>query len=300
MTLSQRRAVRFFSSFILSAILAFLANGAHAKEPYQEVVSGQYSRDDGDQNSRTISYGLQGRVYFSPVKTDGHPYGEAAFLERIGSVYVRVEEDEFKETGREGDGPLFGAGINAVKPGVPYAVEAFYIRSTRDYDPPSTLEVTGYAYGTKVGYFFTDTCLIGLQYVYNTWDNEWAGFPEVIGRQQVYGLFMKYDRDLGQNRLVSPQATLGRHTDSVQTDRWRNIEESILVDYYFTRSLSAGVGLRNSSGTKEEWEGKTYSANIVYYLTPRLSVKAGVERFLNANNGQENSKSYDTVVAARF
>jgi hypothetical protein len=284
----------------LFAALVFFSHGAYAEEQYQTVVSGLYNRHDGDQNSRTISYGLQGRAYFTPVKTDGHPYGEAAFLERIGSVYGFAEKGEFSEPGREGDGPLFGIGINAAKPGVPLAVEVFYNRSTREYDPPSTPEVTNDTYGTKAGYFFTDTGIAGFQYLYSAWDNESTGFPHTILRQLQYGFFTKYDHDRGQNRLLSIQATLTKHESRKFAETLRNTEESVLIDYYFTRSLSAGVGFRNASGTEADWEGKTYSANVQYYLTRLISINAGFARFLNANAGKENSRSCNTGVAARF
>ena len=296
----MKRSISIVASFTLSAVVVFFSHGASAEEPYQAVISGIYSREDGDQNSRTITYGLQGRFYFAPVITDGHPYGEAAFLERIGSVYVLAEEDEFRNRGRNGDGPVFRAGINAIRPGVPYTVEAYYVRSTRDYDPPSTQDVTGDQYVARAGYFVAAAWQVGLSYLYSAWDNTWAAYPEVIVRQQQYGLFTKYDHDLGQDRLVSLQATLGRHTTSQPADPGRNTEASILIDYYFTRSLSIGAGFRDSSGTEEAWEGTTYSANVQYFLTPRFSVRAGVERFLNANDGRENSKSYNTVVSARF
>jgi len=293
---------RYVSSVVIAMYLVLISGviAAYAEEQYQTAVSGLYSHVDGDQGSSTISYGLSGREYFTPVKTDGHPYSEASFLERIGSMYGVVQQQEFKSPGRTGDGPFLGIELNATKPGFPLAIELFYNRSMRDYDPPSTLEATTDIYGTRAGYFITDTGIVGIQHLYSTSDNESAGYSPTIIRQQQYGFFTKYDHDLGENKMVSLQATLTKHTTRQFTEMLRNTEESLSVDYYFTRSLSAGVEFKNKSGTEVAWEGKTWSAGIQYYVTRLISVNVGFSRFLNANDGKESSKSYTTGLSARF
>lgn len=296
----MKKAIKIVASCMLFAVIGFFVQRASAEEQYQTVVSGLYEFDEGDQGSRQTSYGLQSRFYFSPVKTDKHPYGEAAFLERIGSVYAQALWNEYRFTSREGDGPLFQIGINAAKPGVPVAVELFYIRSSRDYNAPSTLEVTNDTFGIRAGYFFSDTWLTGIQYINSAWDNTSESYSSIILRQQQYRLFTKYDHDLGQNRMLSVYTALGIYENKDQGEIFRNIEESIQLDYYFTKSLSVGLGFNNSSGTDEGREGQTYSTNIQYYFTSSISANLGFSWFENKNVFQQSWTSYSGAVSARF
>ena len=66
------------------------------------------------------------------------------------------------------------------------------------------------------------------------------------------------------------------------------------------RGLSAGIGIDNASGNDENNEGRTYSANVRYFILPRFSVQARYDRFLNANAGKVDNKTFGAVLATRF
>lgn len=305
----MRTRICFMAAAVLAGVL-LCSFGVSAEEQYQTEVSATYNRFDADLGSRVITYGVSGQVFFAPVPTAEHPYAEAAFLERIGSVILTAEKEESKSGSGfvKGDGPVYMADLTFAKPGMPIAAEILYSRLRLDFDTPLegfyvAKESVG---GLRVGNYFTNTLFAGVQYMYRTIQISFMGNPSSALRGNDYGLFAKYVREIGHQEL-SLEAELGQRTESEEADRLRNTEFSIAADYFFTKGLSAGVGFKNSSGTAELEEGKTYSANVRYFITPRLSVQALYNRFLNSHpliafsdQTLESTRQFGFVVAGRF
>lgn len=294
---------RRISSFAVSGlfmIFVFCTAAAYAEEQYQTEISAIYLRSDANQDSRAIMYGVSAQVFFEPVKTAEHPYAEAAFLERIGSVFVTALNVDEKSGPLKGKGPMLDLGVNYAKPGFPLAIQATYAASKQDYDAPFSGDVKSSSYGLSVGNYFTNTLLAGVEYLYNTADFSFTGSSSTI-KNTGYGLFAKYVYELEHGKELSFEGSLGTGKSDDGNETLSNTNVALSVDYFFTRSLSAGVGIKNSSGKDENAEGRTYSANARYFITPGFSVQATYDRFLNSNAGfANNDKSFGVFLAARF
>jgi Putative general bacterial porin len=290
-------------SFLVFGLMAVLVSGytaAYAAEQYQTEISPEYLRSDSDDNFRVIMAGFNAEMFFAPVNTADHPYAEAAFLERIGSVFISAARVDTKDDVLKGDGMFYGAGINVAKPGCPLAVRATYAATKIDYTEPATGNLKISEYGIRAGYYFLPTLLAGVEYDHTKRDFALAGFRGVSDKRADYGFFAKYVHELRGGREMSFEAALGTSSFDDGTETLTNTRESLDLDYFFNRGLSAGVGIENNSGKDKSREGRTYSANVNAFITPMFSVKALYERFLNSNHGEPSDRTIDVLLAARF
>ncbi len=285
---------------VLSVVLFFCAVAAYAEEQYLTEVSANYFRVDADQDSRAIMYGVSAAVFFEPVKTGEHPFAVAAFLERIGSVFVSVANFDTKSGSWEGRGPVLQVGVNYAKPGFPLAIQAQYFNSKTDFGAPFNGSIKENGYSLSVGNYFTNTLFAGVDYMYNKADFSFAGIPSSSTNSKSYDLFAKYIYELEYGRGLGFYGSFGTSKSDDGTETLSNTNVALAVDYFFNRNVSAGVGIASSSGQDKDAEGRTYSANVRYFITPQYSVQAAYDRFLNANAGLWDYKSYSVTFAARF
>jgi outer membrane receptor protein involved in Fe transport len=276
---------------VLSVVLVFCTVAAYAEEQYQTEVSADYIRLDTDKNSRTLAYGVSAEMFFAPVKTAEHPYAEAAFLEHIGSAFVSVLNYEMKTGTLEGNGQRLLAGVNYTRPDFPLAIKATYATTKLDFNAPANGKLHFKSYDLSIGNYFLHTLLAGIEYSY---------FKEDSSRSKDYRLFAKYVHELEHGRALNFDGNLGTSKSDDGTETLSNNYVGLSIDYFLNRSLSAGVGIDNNSGKDESNEGRTYSANVRYFFTPRLSVRANYARFLNANAGLSDFKLFGATLAARF
>jgi hypothetical protein len=297
----MRKSSSRIATFVLSVALVFCAFAAYAEEQYQTEVLANYFRLDADQDARTIMYGFSAAVFFEPVKTADHPYALAAFLERIGSVFASAGHEDSKSGPWEGKGPMLVAGVNYAKPGFPLAIQAMYVTSKIDFGAPFNGNVKSNSYSLSVGNYFTNNLLAGVGYSYSKTDSSFSGFLSGSANTKGYDLFVNYVYELEHGRELAFAGDMGKSRSDYLIETVSNTEVALSVDYFFNRSLSAGVGIANSSSKDDNNnEGRTYSANVRYFITPRFSVLATYDRFLNAHPGLLNDKSFGATLAARF
>ncbi len=290
--------------FVAAMCLAsfFYSVAAYGEEQYQSEVSVGYSQTkEGDY--KAALYGISGEVFFEPVNTAEHAYAEAAFLERIGSVFATANNGEIESGGLKGDGTAFGLGINFAKPDLPLTFSAFYVNNSTEYDSPFSNKSEADGYGLSVGNYFLPRLLAGI--MYNRTKSETTYLTlSFSSKDTEYGLFAKYVHELGQGMELSLEGTVARETyeSGFSDEKASNINSALSVDYYFNRGLSAGIDVERGAGEIQGFEGMTYGVNVRYFITPRLSVSVGYDKFFNAHNdeGFEDAKSYDAVIAARF
>jgi hypothetical protein len=294
------KRIGIFLIYSLSAVLVSAHTSAYAAERYQVEISPEYLQSNSDDNFRAILAGFNAEMFFAPVNTAGHPYAEAAFLERIGSVFISAARVDTRDDVLKGDGLLLGAGINLTKPDFPLAVTATYAATKIYYTEPAAGDLKIREYNIRAGYYFLHTLLAGVEYARTRRDFVLAGFRGVSDERADYGLFAKYVHELHGGRKLSFEAALGTNKFEDGTETLTNTRESLSADYFFNRSLSAGAGLKYNSGKDRGTEGTTYSANVNAFITPMLSIKAVYERFLNSNHDQPSDRVIDVALAARF
>jgi len=296
----MKKSLGLIAVSVLSVVLVFCTVAAYAEEQYQTEVSTNYLRSDLDSNGRSSMYGVSAVVFFDPVKTAEHSYAEAAFLERIGSVNAGVWNYDWKSGQTEGKGPMLIVGVNYAQPGFPLAIQAMYYTEKIKYNGLSNGKIKVNGYSLSIGNYFTDTLLVGVAYGYSKADYSFTGFSSPSTNSKDYGLFAKYVYELEHDRELSFEGNMGTSKSDDGTETLSNTNVALAIDYYFNRSLSAGVGIDNRSGKDKANEGRTYSTNVRYFFTPRISVQATYDRFRNDNPSLFNDKTVGAILAARF
>jgi hypothetical protein len=287
---------------VMCLVSFFYSVAALGGEQYQAEVSVDYSQTKGG-DYKAAFYGLSGEVFFEPVRTDEHAYAEAAFLERIGSVRVMAYNLDTESGGFKGDGHAFGLGINYAKPNFPLAISAFYFNSSSKLDAPLSSKGEADGYDLSIGNYFLPRLLAGITYSRFKAESTYLTYS-FTSKDTEYSLFAKYVHELGQGRELSLGGTVTRETyeSSFGGEKANNINSALGVNYYFNRSLSAGIDIKRGAGEIEGYEGMTYGANVRYFITPRFSVSVVYDKFFNKHNdeGFDDEKSYEVALAARF
>jgi hypothetical protein len=290
-----------FSLYVfVSLVLFFYTAAANAAEDYQAEISALYNHHEASDDFKMDMAGISGEFFFSPVNMKDHPYAEAAFLERVGSVYVASFLSDVKGTGSTGDGITYDIGVNLAQPGFPLAVQLVYMTSDYDYDAPSSASFESNSYGISIGNYVTDNLMAGVEYFSSKSEMSSSVFPTMTWKSKDYGLFARYAGELSEGKHVSLEGSLGQSKSEDDIESEKNTNIALAADYFFNRALSAGIGIERSSGDAQTEEGMTYTANVRYFITSQFSLQAAYDRFLNSNAGVASDWSYTLSAAVRF
>jgi len=296
----MRKSNVSYSLYFFIALVLFFTTAANAAEDqYQSEISALYSHLEASDDFKMDMAGISGEFFFSPVNTKDHPYAEAAFLERVGSVFVASFLSDLKGTSTTGDGITYDIGVNLAQPGFPLAVQLVYMNSDYDYDPPSSTSFEANSYGIRFGNYFTDKFMAGVEYFSSKSEMSNPVLPSMTWKSKDYGLFARYAGELSEGKHISLEGSLGQ-SKSDATESEKNTNIALAADYFFNRALSAGIGIERSSGDAQTEEGMTYKANARYFITSQFSLQAAYDRFLNSNAGVASDWSYTLGASARF
>lgn len=289
-----------YSSLVMFVVLGFCAVASYAEEQYQAEISVGSNRSDYDQDVRAITDTFSAEIFFAPVKTAERPYAAAAFLERNGSVKLSIGDSGVNSGTGEGSGPRLFAGVNYARPDFPLAIQATYSKSKFEYGAPINMTSNSNAYSISIGNYFTRALLAGIGYANSKSDASRPGMPTLTFKNTDYSLFARYINELEHGTALDLAGSLSSSTSDDGTSKLRNIIEQFSVEYFFNRGLSAGIGIENRSGENLGSEGRTYSADVRYFASPRFSVIAMYGRFLNANAGYTSDKHFGVTMALRI
>lgn len=294
--------IRFSSLAVLVALCSCASASYAAEEQYQTEISALYGRSDFAQDYRLTGIGVLAEVFFAPVKTAEHPYAEAAFLERIGSVRVMALDVGTKGGGTKTDGRQLLVGVNYAKPDSPLLIQAMYGSQQYDYDTPVNAVSKGSSINLNIGNYFTHTLLVGVDYFSSKSKFSYSsyGMPTFYFRHIDYGFSAKYVNEMEHGNALSLYGSLSSSTSDDGIDNLKNTNEHLLVDYYFNPTLSAGFGIGNSSGEDLHAENRTYSMNVRHFVAPSVSVSAIYQRYLKKNDGYDDSKFTQIMMSLRF
>ncbi len=298
----MRKSNISFTLYVFIAMMFFfytiVANAA--EDQYQAEISALYNHHEASDDFKMDIAGISGEFFFAPVNTKDHPYAEAAFLERAGSVFVASFLSDIKGAGATGDGITYDIGVNLAQPGFPLAVQLVYMTSDYDYDPPSSATSESNSYGISLGNYVTDNLMAGVEYFSSKSESSGPFFPTMTWKSKDYGLFARYAGELSEGKHVSLEGSLGQSKSEDDFESEKNTNIALAADYFFNRALSAGIGIERSSGDAPTEEGMTYTANVRYFITPRFSLQAAYDRFLNSNAGVASDWSYTLGASVRF
>lgn len=285
-----------------------------AQEQYRTELSAKYQRNDFEREGRTL-YTTAGLEYFlAPVHTDNHPYAEAAFLERIGSVGFSGTDGDYNSDGATGDQRSYDLFVNYSTPDFPVVITASWYTGTDNYKYNGGyygyLADSDYDYySLSLGKYLSHGLLVNIAYSLNhaeTTNTFWytplpaASMDISTFRSKQYSLATKYVRELENGSAFNLEGFLLQESFDASGQKEHNFIVAVAGDYYFTRRVSAGVGIMSQNTASQYSDGKSYSINVKGFITPRFSVQTRYERFLNDNDGRPSDRNYALTLAARF
>lgn len=288
-----------FWLFVGLAVL-FSAPAVQAQEDYRSEISASYLNFDPSDDGTMYVYGASAELFFAPVSTAEHAYAEAAFLERAGSLRVGVQNQVDHSGIDKSDGPGIGVALTYAKAGFPLAIGASYSQTWIASGDSAGTDFEARSYGLRVGNYFTDSLLAGLLYSYSKNEFSSPGTPDSSTESNTYGIFARYAHELQGETSLSFEGELVSERYDNNTETLTNTISALDVDYYFSHKLSVGLGVANNTGEEEANEGMTYGARARYFFTPQVSLLAGYNRFLSANEGYGSAKTFSTTLAMRF
>lgn len=270
-------------------------DAAHAQENYQTEISADWSiyEDDSDREGKT--YNLKAEIHFTEVDTVDHPFAEAAFLERIGSIRVSAGKYEYKNSATiKADGHIYAVGANFMKPDLPITIKTEFMKGKLEFDAPLDGNNTINYYNFGIGYFFTRSLLVGVEYSYKEQDIE---IPIILVnktyKRDNYKLAVKFVRELRNGTAFNIEGSFGVSQLDDGTDDESNTIIEILGDYYFNQKISIGGGLERNAGNHNGYEGITFKIDTKAFLTSIFSINFEFEK-------SADEESLQFILLARF
>jgi hypothetical protein len=249
----------------LSSLAA--APAACLADDYRAEVRGVYSQLEGPADFPDLdAFSVQGRWYFEPVKTDGLPLAEAAFLGRASSVSVgAARSDTSFATQRVFHLNSQGASIGYYIPDTMFFAGVSASRGERITGISSTVVQKDYdtAWSGVVGVAPLDGLLVTTEFHEHGYDpNLTARYVGKLPNAHYYA---------GTVRLVDPDgadATFG-----------------VDFDYYFDDTFSAGLGYADGA--------ESVTGRVRKFFSPRFSLGGSYTT-------NDFSDSFSVDVAWRF
>ncbi|MDH3976530.1 MAG: putative porin [Deltaproteobacteria bacterium] len=285
--------------FLAASFLFFTTAQAQESFRFEGEALIHASEDDDDIEVKVI--GVGGTFYFTDVNTSDHPYAEAAFLERVGSVYAGVGIGTIdSDVGMDGDITSVMADAEFMQTGSPIFLEASVSRMIIDVDSPPGGDVTWTILGIGGGWFIEDGLRVGVEYIHEEEDRD---VPILVERTIEYDTLSvngKMVKKLGAGRAFNAEATVSYVMYDDEVDDGSNNVLSLSGDYFFNRKMSAGAGLEYNRGDDNSEEGETFAANFTNFFIPRLYITVDVERFEADNRSGSDEDSLDVSLTLRF
>lgn len=232
---------------------------------YRAEVQGSYARliGPGDFPDLDASW-IQGRYFFSPVRTDGLPLAEAAFLGRASSVSVAAGRSESS----------FGVGVFRLNSQA--ASVGYYI--------PGTVFFAGVSASR-----YEHITALNSTTVLTDYDTRWSG---VLGITPVDGLLVTtvlrergYDPNITARYVGKlPNSHYYVGTVSVVDPDRGDTAFGAEFDYYFDDTFSAGLAYQDGS--------ESVTARLRKFITPRFAI--------GGSYTDDEANSFSVDIAWRF
>lgn len=273
-----------------------------ADDSYRTELALDHSRLSTDGGYEQEASSASAEIYFEPVNVENHPVAEAAFLERVGSVYFlggRATADSAllsAETRR-----LYLAGITYAKAESPFVAQAAYSKVDWDYDTPdATLE--GDLYALAAGWYVSPTGLVSLGWIHTDSKLSADGWPDMNLEDDIYSVDVKYVGKFASGAAYNVETKLSAEEKDVDGEKDSMNAVALSGDYYLSRRLSLGGGIELIRGSDESREGNTYTATARWFITPRFSAEVETSWFMVSRAEQDdmNERSTDLTLAMRF
>lgn len=231
----------------LAATILCALTAAGTANAYQAEVTGGFAVTDIDIAGAddVESYGLQGKIFLNDVSTANGPLAEAAFLDRASNLSINYDRSE------AGD-----IKTDTIYAGVEYfAQSGLYVNAKigqASFDV-GTENTDATVYSAELGFIPTDGLLVAFGLVGADSD-----FDNTIDPT----LRVKYVAPLGAGD-IGVEAYLG--LGDLET-------QSLAVDYYFDKTISAGFDVENDNAS----DSKSFGINAKKFFGEQFNIGARV------------------------
>lgn len=291
-----------------------------ANEAYKEEVSLQWTTEDienqGTDYIENDIFELTGKIYFSPVENRDHPLAEAAYLQRVGSVAIAGYRQK-NVYNLSTVSPLFfdeesvtrGGAIQAtyMQPDKPFMFQASYQSDTTDAEDQimNTLyeyEEESSGYGISLGYFLSDSFLLGISYgdYETTFDKAPPLLPENDETTETRGLYLKYVDKIASGDAFNIESGIIYYAedDSVDTEKYRRM--SLAGDYYPNQAFSIGVEYNRYEFNQSNANVDSTGVRSTYFISPMYAVSLAYSETDYGTSPFDDAKEYKVGLSARF
>ena len=299
-------------SLIFYAIIAliFSFSTLSAQNNYQAEVGAMYLSQKNEDKDTMKLYGVGATMYFTPVNSN-HPFAEASFLERVGSVslFSLSYMEKYNESDIELDGPEYEGEITYMQSGIPVTITIGYELGDIDiFDSAIVLgniSLTRYNFG--MGIFLRDGFLLGFNYSNYIQDNSFNDlddydlddydYEDNEYKENEYKIYAKFVKELidGTAFNIESGFIVSKSDWTLNDDDESNNIIGFAGDYYFNNNFSIGSGIKINIGDDKNDEGKTISIDSSTLIRRRFLINLEYEKFI-ADDTEEDD--YDTFFAA--
>ena len=235
------------------------------------------------------------RWYFDPVKVDGAPLAEAAFLDRARSISVSLSKDESdSDFGYRSHSESIG--IVYASPKHPLTLNGQYRTSKfepNDFDGSRSKEWT-----IGAGYYLKKELLLSA--VYSRSKNPSAG-PSGDHFRGEYSLGVKWVGLLPNKAWLSINANFSRdrYWDDFGTSS-RGQRFNAGGNFYFTPLLSVGLRYSRQADDDSNFGVRTYAASTKKFINARFFIEAEVRSFRFEGSGGDTFEQWVVGFGYRF
>lgn len=284
----------------------------YAQDTYRSEFALEYCLSEDEADNESDIYGVAAEIYFSPVDASNHPYAEAAFLERVGSIRLLAGQGErdapYGPYTFDGDEDFYGATLTFAKAGSPIFIQAGYVTSEIEVDELRLSYAKAKQYHFSLGHFFSDGLLLAASY--NQGKNDFDAFFQEIEFDN-FSASAKLVTENPDNTAITIGGSITLSLFDYSTsyyygwsglgaDSGENMIVNVYGDYYFNHKISLGGALSLTAGDWEPDEGATASINGNVHINPVFSVYGTLQKFFADNSNGEDRETLVFGLSARL
>lgn len=282
----QKISVALFLLFAITSV------NVHA---YQWEAILTYEQSEAEDNSlEADSTEINATWYFTPVKSNGGPLAESAYLTQASSLNLGYTDITIDFTGStKFDGSAITLGALYVVPESKYFFGFDYIDAPLK-DGALKLDLSFFT--LTAGKYFSDTLSGFLAYSDDSTDTPFVNIDTTsiaVGVKNIIKM---------NGKNINMEATVLTETQEYSDSTADETNTSILLsgDYYFSREFGLGAQLELNNGDDTSTEGTTFEINAQYFFKPELAILASYETFSADNAGEADEDTLLVSLLARF
>ncbi len=291
-----------------ACLLAFASTAALAEESYQTEAEFYFTKWESESDSTQDTLGLILSHYLTPVEIKDHPHTEAAFLERVASFNIAIEQSDRSVPSLNPDLDArirrHTVGYAHMQPNSNVYADISLEQSTLSFLSPYGGDSRLRGYTVSLGGFLTAGWLTFLSYGHQKEDAKLTltGYLpyEETTKYDSLTLTSKYVAKLegGAAYNLVFSATQEKEKDSIG----KTIENtfSLASTYYVDRNTGIGLALGRSAGTHFANKTQTLALKLSTFVTSDISLALFMYDIKARERNDSDSQIVDLKLAARF